>query len=95
MAKNKITDLRDHLFAQLERLGDDADMKNPIKREAEIDRSKAIVSVSKAITETAKVEISFLKALKESGKNGMDVSFIPAAEQKQLGAAAPEKNKKE
>lgn len=81
MAKNKITDLRDHLFAQLERLSDDTDMKNPIKREAEIQRAGAIVEVSKAITETVKVEIMFLKTLGQNGRNGMDISFIKSDEQ--------------
>lgn len=63
MARNKITDLRDHLFAQLERLSDDNDMKNPIKREAEIQRSKAISEVSQSIINTAKLEVDYLKAL--------------------------------
>ena len=80
MAKNKITDLRDHLFAQLERLSDDQDMKNPIKRESELQRADAITKVSKAIVDTAKVEIDFLKALSTTGKNGMDVSFIAKEE---------------
>lgn len=83
MAKNKITDLRDHLFAQLERLSDDNDMKNPIKRDAEIQRARAITEVSRAIVDTAKVEIGFLQALNSVGKNGKDFSFIPA-EQKNL-----------
>ena len=46
MARNKMNDLRDHLFAQLERLGDDEAMKNPISRDREVERSKAIVNVS-------------------------------------------------
>jgi len=62
MARNKMNDLRDHLFAQLERLGDDEAMKNPISRDREVERSKAIVNVSNSLIASAKVEIDFLKA---------------------------------
>ena len=62
MAKNKMNDLRDHLFAQLERLGDDESMKNPIARDREVARAKSIVDVSHALLESAKVEIQYLKA---------------------------------
>lgn len=63
MPKNKIEDLRNHLFETLERLKD-GDM--------EIDRAKAIAEVSSAIIDTAKVEIAFLR---EVGGTGSD--FIP------------------
>lgn len=82
MARNKIEDLRNHLFAQLERLSDEKEMKNPIVREREMDRSKAMVEVSKQIIDTAKVEIDFLRAIKEVGPNGMDTSFIPTKDVK-------------
>lgn len=52
--KNKIADLRNHLFATLEALQDkDAPM--------EIDRARAIAEVAREITATAKVEVDFLK----------------------------------
>jgi len=54
MPKNKMKDLRNHLFAALEGL---ADRQKPL----EVDRAKAIVSVSKALIETAKVEVKFLE----------------------------------
>lgn len=53
MSKNKMSDLRDHLFAALEGL---ADAEKPLDPE----RAKQIVNVSKAIIETAKVEVKFL-----------------------------------
>ena len=88
MAKNKITDLRNHLFAQLERLSDEQDMKNPIKRDAEIAKARAITGVSAAIVQTVKVEIDFLKAIATSGKNGIDSSFIVKEDpHKSIGAA--------
>lgn len=76
MAKDKISDLRHHLFAQLERLSDDADMKNPIKREAEINRADAISKVSQTIINTAKLEVDYLKALNNTGANGLKPTFL-------------------
>lgn len=52
--KNKLTDLRNHLFATLEALQDkDAPM--------EIERARAVAEVAREITATAKVEVEFLK----------------------------------
>lgn len=53
MAKNKLTDLNDHLFAQLERLGDET--LTPEQMELEIKKSKAIVPVSDQIIKNAKL----------------------------------------
>ena len=51
--KNKLIDLNNHLFAQLERLGDeDLDQEN---LEKEIERSKAITSVSKEVISNARL----------------------------------------
>jgi hypothetical protein len=57
--KNKITDLRDHMFAQLERLG--AEDMTPEQLQAEIERAKAISEVGKVIVESAKTEVLHLK----------------------------------
>lgn len=58
--KNKIHDLRNHLFAQLERLSEE-DIE-PQKLEAEIKRSQAIVGVAETIINSAKVEVAFVAA---------------------------------
>lgn len=53
--KNKLPDLNNHLFAELERLSDES-----IKGEAlveEVERAKAVVSVATKITDVAKVAI--------------------------------------
>jgi hypothetical protein len=56
MAKNKITDLRDHLFETLEGL---KDPDNPM----DLDRAKAICEVSQTIINSAKVEVDMVKAV--------------------------------
>jgi hypothetical protein len=55
MPKNKIGDLRDHLFAQLEALRDtDANL------DQEINRAKSVAEVARVIIESAKVEVETL-----------------------------------
>lgn len=63
--KNKITDLRDHLFATLEALQD-------AEKPMEVDRAKAIADVARVIVDSAKVEVAFLEATGASGSG-----FIP------------------
>lgn len=53
--KNKIEDLRNHLFATLEGL---QDKDNPMP----IDRAKAIADVAQVIINSAKVEVQFIEA---------------------------------
>lgn len=57
--KNKIDDLRNHLFETIEQL---KDAENPM----EIDRAKAICEASQQIINSAKVEVEFLKATGET-----------------------------
>lgn len=54
--KNRISDLRDHLFAALEGL---ADPENPM----EIGRAKAISEVAQTIIDSARVEVELVKAI--------------------------------
>jgi len=58
MAKNSISDLRDHLFETLERLKDE---KDPLP----LDRAKAICQVSQVIINSAKVEVDYLETVGE------------------------------
>lgn len=55
MAKNKLTDLNDHLFAQLERLGDEDLTQEELDQEMQ--RAKAINGVAKNIIDNAKVAL--------------------------------------
>lgn len=60
MARNKINDLRDHLFAALERI--DNDELTPEQLEVEINKAEAIAQIGSVIIQSAKVEVDFLKA---------------------------------
>lgn len=57
MPKNKLTDLKDHLFMQIERLSDNEDMKDPIMLERELKRSEAISNAARQIIEIQKTHI--------------------------------------
>lgn len=55
MAKNKIQDLKDHLFAQLERLNDETISSDDMKEE--IHKASAIEGISKQLVEIEKVNL--------------------------------------
>lgn len=70
--KNKISDLRDHMFAALERLSNE-DL-TPDQLQQEIERSKAVSEVGKVIVESAKTEVLFAKLTgKEQPKKFLEV----------------------
>jgi len=54
MARNKMSDLRDHLFATLEAL---QDQEEPM----EIKRATAIAEVAAVIVDSARVEVIYMK----------------------------------
>jgi hypothetical protein len=56
--KNKIEDLRNHMFAQIEKLAD----CEPEEMAKEIERSKAIADLGQVIINSAKAEVDFVKA---------------------------------
>jgi hypothetical protein len=61
--KNKIEDLRNHLFATIEGLLDD-------EKPMELDRAKAVAEVAQTIINSAKVEVDFLKTTGQSTGTG-------------------------
>lgn len=63
--KNKLTDLNDHLFAQLERMSDEGMTAEDIERETK--RADAIVSVSDQIIEGQRLRLSAAKLFAEHG----------------------------
>jgi hypothetical protein len=62
--KNKVIDLNNHLFAQLERLSDE-DMK-PDKLEMEVQRSKAIIGIASQIVNSNRVTLDAMKLMVNS-----------------------------
>ena len=69
--KNKIEDLRDHLFATLEELRDD-------QKPMDIKRALAVSQVAGTIIESAKVEVAFLNVT--GAKQG--TGFIPVEDRR-------------
>ena len=63
--KNKLSDLNDHLFAQIERLSDEA--LTPEQIEAEAKRGAAIVGVADVIIRNASLKIQAAKILSDHG----------------------------
>lgn len=70
--KNKIEDMRDHMFAQLERLNDESLTGEAL--EAEINRAKAVGEVCQALIGSAKVEVDFIKV---TGRNTVSAFLEP------------------
>jgi len=69
--KNKISDLKNHLMMQMERLNDlDITNKDDAKTlELELKRSKEVANVAQAITNIAKVEVEYIEVLTKHGAN--------------------------
>lgn len=65
MTKNKLSDLNDHLFAQIERLADEA--LTPEQIETEAKRGAAIVAVADQIIRSADLKIKAAKILSDHG----------------------------
>lgn len=66
MPRNKIDDLRNHLFETLEML---KDPDSPM----DLDRAKTIASVAQVIVNSAKVEVDFIKA---TGRDDGSTKFL-------------------
>lgn len=68
--KNKIEDLRNHLFATLEALQDE-------DKPMDIERARAVADVSRVLIDSAKVEVEFLRVTGGEGTGFMqDVKAI-------------------
>lgn len=63
--KNKITDLNNHLFAQLERLGEEGLSADQI--DLEVKRTEAMVAVSEQIVRSATVSLKAAELVAEHG----------------------------
>jgi hypothetical protein len=74
--KNKLADLNNHLFAQLERLGDEALEPDAVDRE--VKRADAIVGVSEQIVRNAALQLKAAELVATHGfkiKDNMPVAL--------------------
>jgi len=76
MTKNRLADLNNHLFAQLERLSDEG--MSTEKMEAEIARSDAVVAVADQILRHATLQVQAAKILSDHGLD--PTSHLPKVE---------------
>lgn len=78
--KNKIKDLNDHLFLQMERLNDEELSGEKLKQE--IDRGKAMAQIATQIVNSAKIMVDTMKlAAHGSVKDTHVKNFLGAAEE--------------
>ena len=81
-AKNKLVDLRDHLFETLEALRDET---NPM----DLERAKTIAGVAQVLINSAKLEVDLVKAV-GGGRPGSGTFFpLPEEESRELPVIAP------
>jgi hypothetical protein len=74
--KNKLSDLNDHLFAQIERLSDEDLSAEQIDTESK--RGQAIVAVADKIIQNASLQLQAAKIMSEHGYD--PVSSLPMLE---------------
>lgn len=73
MAQNKLSDLNNHLFTQLERLNDlGEDEMNTEQAELEFKRSRSMVQISEQIIKNAKLTFEVAKSV-----SGGELKAIP------------------
>lgn len=72
MAKNKIVDLRDHLFETIEKL------KNPDDNETmTVEKAKVIADLAQVIVNSAKVEVDMVRLVDKQNGIYQSTGFIP------------------
>lgn len=83
--KNKLSDLNDHLFAQIERLGDEDLNDEQIEKEAK--RASAIVAVADQVIKNADLQLKAATLLAGHGYHfAPHLANIAPAERKQIEA---------
>ena len=89
--KNTLTDLNNHLFSALERLNDEG--LSPENLEAEIQRSRAIVTVGKITVENARLVLDAARHIEDVRQNtGSTAEALPEIfAEKRLPAPARKK----
>jgi hypothetical protein len=82
--KNKLSDLNDHLFAQLERLSDEG--LTPEQLEAETKRGHAIVGIADQIVRNASLKIQAAKIMSD---HGLDPTPLLTGDRKLIESKKP------
>lgn len=85
--KNKLIDLNNHLFAQLERLSDE-DL-TPEQLEKEVTRSASIVDVADSIVRTADLQLKAVALVANHGERFRDILPMIGDSRSQAAASAP------
>ena len=80
--RNKIVDLNNHLFAQLERLGDETLTAEQLA--LEVRRTEAIVTVSEQLVRSAMVSLGAAKLIAENSRGQAAVANLPMLNGKEL-----------
>jgi hypothetical protein len=83
--KNKLSDLNDHLFAQIERLANE-DL-TPEKIETEVRRGNAIVAVADQVLRHATLQVQAAKILSDHGID--PTSHLPHVDRNTLQLHSP------
>lgn len=78
MARNNLSDLNNHLFEMLEKLGDDEEMQDKEKAEKLIAQSKAMCQVSSQILNIARVQVQALRTAENCGLLNSDMPALIA-----------------
>lgn len=81
MTKNKLTDLNDHLFMQLERLAEES--LTPEELEREVARSQAIVGVADQVIRNADLHLRVAKLMADEGGGAWVKPLLPMIEGKE------------
>ena len=78
MSKNNLSDLNNHLFEMLEKLGDDDEMQDKEKAEKLIAQSKAMCGISKQILDVARVQVQAIRTAESCGLLNSDMPALIA-----------------
>ena len=73
--KNKLIDLNNHLFEQMERLNDEGLSKEDFKKE--IERAKAMTGIAQNIIQNGKLMLDSMKFVDETGYGSGEVTINP------------------
>jgi hypothetical protein len=75
--KNKLSDLNDHMFAQMERLADESITPEVLERE--VKRGEAMVGIADGIMRNAALQLAAARLVHDHGK-GDPMAYLPSLE---------------